>query len=102
VGSKFGVVFNVRHAGAADFDPTTLQNALSEWRSVAVRSILKDHWQDRTGRWRDSIHFFELEPADEENRIELQEFYVAGRFRVVREETDAARAVAAWKAFTPA
>jgi len=42
---------------------------------------------------------FTVGPA--ENRIEQDEFYSAGRFSIARQEKVAARALQAWKAFTP-
>lgn len=103
-GNKFGVTFQVRHAQQIDVlkEGSTVQGTITDWARVGVRSILKDDWQDQAGRWHDSIRFYELEPGEEENRLELDEFYVAGRFKVVRQETNGTRATAAWKAFKPA
>ena|SRR5688500_9454363 len=72
-----------------------------EWEAVGVRSVKKQSWQDQAGNWRDSVHFYELAPSDEENRIQLDEFFVEGRFKVVRTETDVQRALAAWHEFEP-
>ncbi|MEI9935583.1 MAG: hypothetical protein WDO69_00025 [Pseudomonadota bacterium] len=40
-------------------------------------------------------------PADEESRIELDEYFVEGQFRVVGQVTDAQLALAEWHAFEP-
>ena len=102
-GQKFGLVFSVRHTG----DPERrslgagFEKIIHNWRTVGVRTIIKDHWQDGSGAWRDSIYFYELEPGLEENRIEQDEFYIAGRFSITRQEKNAAMALQAWKAFVP-
>ena len=100
-GNKFGMSFNVRHppnatvARAGKF----VEGTVHEWSAVGIRSIMKDHWQESSGRWRDSIHFYELVPDQHENRVELDEFFVAGGFKVIRRETEASRAHAAWREF---
>jgi hypothetical protein len=103
-GSKFGVTFQVRYAQqvAVTKQGSTVQGTITHWARVGVRTILKDDWQDDAGNWHDSIRFYELEPASDENRIALDEFYVAGPFVVTRREANGPRATAAWKAFTPA
>ncbi len=40
-------------------------------------------------------------PADEESRIELDEYFVEDQFRVVGQVTDAQLALAEWHAFEP-
>ena len=102
-GQKFGLVFSVRHAGEPEHRNLDVgfEKIILDWHAVGVRTILKDHWQDGAGQWRDSIYFYELEPGPEENRIEQDEFYIAGRFTIARQEKVAARALQAWKAFTP-
>jgi hypothetical protein len=96
------VVFNVRHPPNATVARSgkLVEGTVHEWSAVGIRSILKDHWQDRSGRWRDSIYFYELAPDEHENRVEFDEFFVAGSFRVARQETEASRAQAAWRDFT--
>jgi hypothetical protein len=58
-------------------------------------------YQDLAGVWRDSVHFYEVAPADEENRIELDGYFVEGQFRVVGQVNDAQLALAEWRAFVP-
>jgi hypothetical protein len=103
VGSKLGVNFNLRLPPGAivEKDGRKAEGTISEWSAIAVRSIVKDFWQDKSGAWRDSIHFYELAPGVEENRIGWDEFYIAGPFTIVRQEKDTQRANEAWKAFTP-
>jgi hypothetical protein len=72
-----------------------------DWACVGIRSVKKQNWQDLAGVWRDSVHFYEIAPADEESRIELDEYFVEGQFRVVRQVTDAQLALAEWHAFEP-
>ncbi|MFZ5893403.1 MAG: hypothetical protein ACOY0T_20245 [Myxococcota bacterium] len=101
IGSKFGIIFHARLPASAEIASRgkIVDGVVTEWASVAVRSILKDHWQDKHGQWRDSIYFYELAPGDEENRIAVDEFYVEGSFAIVRHEKDPNRAIEAWKAF---
>jgi hypothetical protein len=103
LGSKFGIIFHARMPPtAAVTSPGKIaEGIVTEWSSVAVRSILKDHWQDKHGQWRDSVYFYEIAPGPDENRIECDEFYVAGMFAIVRHEKEFNRAVEAWKAFVP-
>lgn len=101
-GSKPGFAFNVRYAPSVNVSTEDEVTAITGWASVGVRSIIKDHWQDNSGTWRDSIHFYELVPGATEERIACDEFYVAGPFSVVRHEKDANRAQAAWRDFKPA
>ena len=101
-GSKSGFAFNVRYAPTVDVQTQGGVTTIAGWSSVGVRSIIKNHWQDNAGAWRDSIHFYELGAAEVENRISCDEFYVAGPFRIVRHEKDANRAQAAWREFTAA
>jgi hypothetical protein len=46
-----------------------------------------------------TVHFYEIAPADEESRIELDEYFVEGQF--VRQVTDAQLALAESHAFEP-
>lgn len=46
-----------------------------------------------------AVIFEELEPGDQERTIQQGELFVKGRFQVVRRETYARKAEAAWKAF---
>jgi hypothetical protein len=101
-GSKPGFAFNVRYAPTAAVTTEDGVTSISAWSSVGVRSIVKNHWQDNAGVWRDSIYFYELGASDTENRISCDEFYVAGPFSIVRHEKDANRAQTAWRDFTPA
>jgi len=102
VGSKLGFNFNLRLPPGAvvEKDGKKAEGTIAEWSSIGVRSIVKDFWQDKAGNWRDSIHFHELAPGEDENRITCDEFFVTGAFTVVREEKDANRANEAWRAFT--
>ncbi|MFZ5895538.1 MAG: hypothetical protein ACOY0T_31060 [Myxococcota bacterium] len=101
VGTKFGIAFQARLPSNAQLvrKGTGAEGLLTDWAAVGVRSILKDHWQDGQGRWQDSVYFYELAPGDEDNRIAVDEFYVAGGFTIVRHETVPHRANDAWKAF---
>lgn len=101
-GSKFGVSFQVSPPATAEVirKGKIVEGTVATWSRVGVRSILKDQWQDQSGRWRDSIYFYELEPAEHENRIECDEFFVSGPFAIALRETEALRAQAAWKAFS--
>jgi hypothetical protein len=47
------------------------------------------------------VHFYELAPADEERRVELDEHFVEGQFAVVRQVVHAQLALAEWHAFEP-
>ncbi len=49
------------------------------WTRAAVKSVQKDH---------NSIFFWEIEPGPDESVIEMDEFYVRGRFRIVRKLTE--------------
>ena len=102
-GSKLGRNFQLKHvaSGTVAKDRGARLGVLTDWTAVAVRSVKKDNWQDLAGNWRDSVYFYELAAADEENRIEFDEYYVEGRFRIVREEHDAQRAREAWHSFSP-
>jgi hypothetical protein len=101
IGSKFGIIFHARLPPNAVVTThgKVAEGTVSEWNAIAVRSILKDHWQDKHGQWRDSIYFYELAPGAEENRIECDEFYVVGGFVIVRMEKEGNRATEAWKGF---
>jgi hypothetical protein len=102
-GSKLGRNFQVKQAsgGTVQRDGAARLGVIAEWTAVAVRSVKKKNWQDVAGNWRDSVYFYELAPADEESEIKFDEYYIRGRFKVVRQETDAQRARDAWHAFVP-
>ena len=102
-GSKLGRNFQLKHvpSGTVIKDGGARLGVLTDWAAVALRSVKKHNWQDAAGNWRDTVYFYELAPADEVNRIEFDEYFVEGCFRVVRQETDAERAVDAWHAFQP-
>ena len=101
-GSKLGVSFQVSHPAIADLvrSGSVVEGTIPVWSCVGIRSIVKDHWQDKSGNWRDSIHFYEIEPAERNSRIQNDEFFLSGQFAIVRQEKDAVRALAAWKDFT--
>jgi hypothetical protein len=103
VGSKLGVSFALRLPPGAivEKDGRKAEGTIAAWSAIGVRSIVKDFWQDKSGAWRDSIHFYELAPGADENRIACDEFYIAGPFTIVRTEKDANRANEEWKAFAP-
>jgi hypothetical protein len=46
-----------------------------------------------------AVVFEELEPGNQEQTIQQGELFAKGRFRVVRRETHAKKAQAAWKSF---
>lgn len=100
-GSKLGVTFFVAHNQDINVarNARGVEGVITEWRRVGIKSIVKDHWQDKSGRWRDSVYFYEIEPGPDENRVELDEYYVRGCFQIVRHEKDMSRALAAWKDF---
>jgi len=102
-GSKLGRNFQVKQAsgGAVERDGAARLGVIAEWSAVAVRSVKKKNWQDVAGNWRDSVYFYELAPADEENEIKFDEYYIRGRFKIIRQETDAQRARDAWHSFEP-
>jgi hypothetical protein len=102
-GSKLGIAFHVRYPLPVEAlsNGQIAEGTIPSWRSVCVRTILKDRWKDAAGKWRDTVHFYELVPSDGENRIDVDEFYVAGRFEIVRHEKNATEALQAWKAFKP-
>ena len=102
-GSKLGRNFQVKHlpGGNVERDGAARFGVIAEWAAVAVRSVKKKSWQDAAGNWRDSVFFYELAPADEQNEIKFDEYFVRGRFRIVRHETDAQRAREAWHSFEP-
>src|SRR3954471_23970860 len=97
-GSKLGRNFQVKQAsgGTVERDGAARLGVIAEWSAVAVRSVKKKNWQDVAGNWRDSVYFYELAPADEENEIKFDEYYIRGRFKIVLQETDAQRARDAW------
>lgn len=102
-GSKLGRNFQVKQAsgGTVEKDGAARLGVITEWSAVAVRSVKKKNWQDVAGNWRDSVYFYELAPAEEEREIKFDEYYIRGRFKIVREETDAQRARDAWHSFEP-
>jgi len=102
-GSKLGRNFQLKHvpSGTVVKDRGARLGVLTDWSAVALRSVKKHNWQDAAGNWRDTVYFYELAPADEVNRIEFDEYFVEGGFRIVRQETDAERAVDEWHAFQP-
>jgi len=102
-GSRQGRNFQLKCVQRADVvkQAGTQEGTVVDWASVGIRSVKKQSWQDRAGVWRDSVHFYELVPADEENRVELDEYFVEGRFAVVRQVVDAQLALAEWHAFEP-
>jgi len=102
-GSRQGRNFQVKcvHRVGVVKSGGTQEGQIIDWTSVGVRSVKKQNWQDRSGTWRDSVYFYELAPGEEENKIALDEYFVEGRFTVVRQEADAQRATGAWHAFDP-
>jgi hypothetical protein len=80
---------------------STQEGTVVDWARVGMRSIKKQNWQHLAGVWRDSVHFYEVAPADEESRIELDEYFVEGQFRVVGQVPDAQLALAEWHALEP-
>ena len=100
-GSKFGITFQVRHAGNAVLTQRgkIIEGDIPRWSRVGVRSIVKDQWQDKAGVWRDSIQFYELVPDGDNNRIDCDEFFVSGPFAILRHETVPTRALEAWRDF---
>jgi len=102
-GSKLGRNFQVKHAssGTVVKEAGARIGVIPEWSAVAVRSVKKKNWRDAAGNWRDSVYFYELAPADSENKLTFDEYFVEGRFHIVRQETDAQRAHDAWHDFVP-
>ena len=102
-GSKLGRNFQVKHVagGSVERDGGARLGVISDWTAVAVRSVKKKSWQDVAGNWRDSVYFYELAPADEESELKFDEYFVRGRFKIVRQETDAQRARDDWHSFEP-
>jgi hypothetical protein len=102
-GSKLGRNFQVKHAsgGTVERDGAARLGVIAEWTAVAVRSVKKKNWQDAAGNWRDSVYFYELAPSDEQGEITFDEYFVRGRFKIIRHETDAQRARDAWHSFEP-
>jgi len=102
-GSKLGRNFQVKHVSVAPVikDGGARIGEVADWSAVAVRSVKKKSWQDAAGNWRDSVYFYELAPASEDNKIAFDEYFIEGRFSIVRHETDAERARDAWHDFVP-
>ena len=102
-GSKFGFIFHVKHADDVEAVRVggALEGTIVHWSKVAVRTIVKDEWQDNSGQWRDSIRVYVLEPGDEESRLTLDEYYIEGRFKIALRESDTGRVLTLWKEFRP-
>lgn len=84
------------HLEDSDKEGGIRTGVLRRWRSVAVIIGGKDIEKvpDRKG-----YTFWELAPADEENKIEVGPFYLHGPFRVVRKVEHSREALDAYKAF---
>ena len=102
-GSRQGRNFQLKCVRRADVvkQAGTQEGTIVDWACVGIRSVKKQNWQDLAGIWRDSVHFYEIAPGNEDSRVELDEYFVEGRFSIVRHVVDAQLALAAWHAFQP-
>lgn len=94
-GSAPGLRFSIKQANRelADMkrEGAIIEGAITSWRRVGIIS----------GRGGSEMRFWAIEPADEEQEITFEGFFVRGRFRIVERVRHSEKAREAWKTFKP-